>query len=82
MTKKQITTEISKMIGMSKKKTEALVTTVLDICFSSAAQDGRCVWGKHQFKLRHRAARSGRNPRTGETVMIPPKNEVVYKRTV
>lgn len=82
MTKKQITAELSAVFGMSKKKTAELVTTVLDTCFSTAAQDGRCVWGKHQFKLRKRAARTGRNPRTGELVMIPPKTEVVYKRTV
>ncbi|VAX35186.1 hypothetical protein MNBD_UNCLBAC01-1992 [hydrothermal vent metagenome] len=31
------------------------------------------------FKIRERKARFGRNPRTGETVPVPPRRVVVFK---
>ena len=31
------------------------------------------------FKVKERKARTGRNPRTGETVAVPPKKVVTFK---
>jgi len=31
------------------------------------------------FKVKERKARTGRNPRTGETVSVPPKKVVTFK---
>lgn len=31
------------------------------------------------FRVKSCAARKGRNPRTGNTVVIPPRNKVVFK---
>ncbi|MCR4338194.1 MAG: HU family DNA-binding protein, partial [Candidatus Omnitrophica bacterium] len=32
------------------------------------------------FKIKERRARSGRNPRTGESVPVPPRKVVVFKQ--
>ena len=61
-------------MDLSKAQTDAVLTQ----CFQAimaALQAGESVElrGFGRFSLRHRQARAGRNPRTGETVQIPAK---------
>ncbi len=35
--------------------------------------------GFGSFRIRHRAARDGRNPKTGENVSVPPKKVPLFK---
>jgi integration host factor subunit beta len=59
---------------------ERAVDTFLDEIAESLAQGGRVeLRGFGAFSTRHRDARKGRNPRTGETVNVPEKRVPYFK---
>ena len=70
----------ARFANLTKNDTEYAVNTMLD-----AMQDA-LVAGHHieirgfgSFSVTHRAARIGRNPRTGESVAIPETRTVRFK---
>jgi len=59
---------------LSKKDVETVVNTVFDTMVSAMAQDFRIeIRGFGSFVVKRRAARDGRNPKTGEKVFVPTK---------
>ncbi|ARU16891.1 integration host factor subunit beta [Croceicoccus marinus] len=59
---------------------EAVVSTFFDAITERLAQGGRVeLRGFGAFSTRERAARAGRNPRTGETVEVPGKRVPYFK---
>lgn len=80
MTKKELIAVAAKNAGISQKAAVAVV----DDIFNSIANEltsGQDVTltGFGSFKVKTRAARSGRNPRTKETVEIPESKVIVFK---
>ena len=74
MTKAELVDQVAATVHLSKSQTDAVLTQ----CFQAiieALQSGESVElrGFGRFSLRHRQARTGRNPRTGETIPIPAK---------
>ena len=70
----------ARFVNLTKNDTEFAVNTLLD-----ALQDA-LVAGHHieirgfgSFSVTHRAARIGRNPRSGESVAVPEKRTVRFK---
>lgn len=56
------------------KDAEMAVKMVLDVMSSSLANGQRIeIRGFGSFSLNHRPARMGRNPKSGEKVMVPEK---------
>jgi DNA-binding protein HU-beta len=74
MTKAELVDQVATTVDLSKAQTEAVLTQCLQ-AIMDALQAGESVElrGFGRFQLRHRAARAGRNPRTGETLPIPAK---------
>ena len=74
MTKAELVDQVATTVDLSKAQTEAVLTQCLQ-AIMDALQAGESVElrGFGRFRLRHRAARAGRNPRTGETIPIPAK---------
>jgi nucleoid DNA-binding protein len=74
MTKADLVDQVAATVHLSKAQTEAVLTQCLQ-AIMAALQAGESVElrGFGRFQLRHRQARAGRNPRTGETVQIPAK---------
>lgn len=65
---------------MTKKQITAVVDAVFSTVASAVAKDGSFVFpGFGTFSVRKRAARSGRNPKTGETIAIPESKTVGFK---
>ncbi len=65
---------------MTKKQVTAVVDAVFSTVASAVAQEGSFVFpGFGTFSVRKRAARSGRNPKTGETIAIPESKTVGFK---
>ncbi len=59
---------------------EKLVDTVFDEITKALAQGDRVeLRGFGAFSVKHREARTGRNPRTGETVHVPEKHLPFFK---
>lgn len=72
MNKAELVTVIAEKTGVMKKDAEAVVAATLD-AITGALQEGDDVRlvGFGTFGVRKRAARTGKNPRTGEIVQIP-----------
>lgn len=65
---------------LSARDIEAIVTTFFDEITKRLAQDGRVeLRGFGAFSTRARDARTGRNPRTGETVAVDAKRVPYFK---
>jgi DNA-binding protein HU-beta len=67
-------------IGISKKQAAEVVDCVLDSVKGALADgDKVSLIGFGTFSVKERAAREGRNPRTGATIKIAKKNVPVFK---
>lgn len=65
---------------LSKRETEDLVDSIFDVLSKSIKKDKRFAFpGFGTFSVRSRKARSGRNPRTGETIKIKASKTVSFK---
>ena len=74
MTKAELVDHVAETVQLPKNKIEAVITRFLQ-GIVEALQEGDKVElrGFGSFRLRHRQARTGRNPRTGTTIQIPAK---------
>ena len=75
MTKSELITLLSdKFSQLVHKDAELSVKTIIDSLSKSLSSGGRVeIRGFGSFSLKHRPARLGRNPKTGEKVNIPEK---------
>jgi len=80
MTKTELVDKVAAAIQLPKHQTETVVNLFLQ-CITDALRAGDKVElrGFGSFRLRHRAPRAGRNPKTGETVQIPAKQVPWFK---
>lgn len=80
MTKAQLVEEVARAADLTKKHAEMVVNTVFESIVSSL-KDGEKIElrGFGSFRIRHRGARIGRNPKTGERVEVPPKRIPYFK---
>ncbi len=79
MNKAELIEAVAKVVG-SKKAAAAAVDTVIS-SIKASLKKGKPVTlvGFGTFKVVKRKARTGRNPRTGETLPQPAKNIPVFK---
>jgi len=77
--KADLVTQVAKVVGTKKLAADA-VDAVLD-AIKKALKKGETVSlvGFGTFKVNKRKARTGRNPKTGETIKIPAKKVPVFK---
>jgi integration host factor subunit beta len=80
MTKAELVDEIARKASLTRKHSEVIV----DAVFSSiieALQTGDKIElrGFGSFRVRNRASRTGRNPKTGEGVLVPAKKVPYFK---
>lgn len=80
MTKKEIVIKIAEETNIKQVEVKKVVQKVLDE-ISAALTKGERVELRNFgiFKVKSRRGRTGRNPRTGQTVPVPPKKVVVFK---
>ena len=80
MNKTELITKVAEMTGTSKKDTEKAVCATLD-AITNALVNGDKVQlvGFGTFEVKERAARTGRNPRTRESIEIPASQLPVFK---
>lgn len=71
MTKSDIIDRIAQGTGLTKLETEAVVDGFLKTVIEALCNDEHVeIRGFGTFKVKERAPRTGRNPRTGETVSL------------
>ncbi len=80
MNKAQLIDAVADATDISKAAAGRAVESVLDIIATSLRNgDTVTLVGFGTFTTRKRAARSGRNPRTGATIQIPASTLPVFK---
>lgn len=80
MTKSELIGQIAENAGISKSDADKAYDAVISAIMSGLKKDGNVpLTGLGTFKVTHRAARSGRNPSTGETIQIAAKNVLKFK---
>ena len=80
MVKHDIVTQVVNRTGLSKTKTEMAVETVFETMKRAMERGERIeLRGFGVFNTRPRKTGIGRNPRTGEEVVIPPGKAVRFK---
>ena len=80
MTKAELITAVAEKTDLTKKDSEKALTAVLNtISDALAAGEKVQLIGFGTFDVKERAARTGRNPRTKETIEIPASKIPQFK---
>ena len=80
MTKKDIVLKITDMTGIKQVDVKTIVQKTFDVIIDSLVRNEKVELRNFGvFKIKERKARFGRNPRTGESVPVPPRKVVVFK---
>ena len=80
LTKADIINTISNELGFSKRQSIDLVDSLLEIIKKSLETgDDVLVSGFGKFCVKEKNARKGRNPATGQDMMLSPRKVVTFK---
>ena len=80
MTKADLINEVVKLSNLTKKETELIVNTIFDNITDALGKGEKVeLRGFGSFRIRHRNARKGRNPKTGTSVSVPEKRVPFFK---
>jgi len=80
LTKAQLVESIHNKIGLTKNKSSEIVEACLEI-IKSELESGEDVLisGFGKFCVREKRERKGRNPATGDAMMLAPRRVVAFK---
>ena len=80
MNKSELIAAVAAKADLSKKDAEAAVKAVIDsVSEALAGGDKVALVGFGTFEVKTRAARTGKNPRTGEAIEIPAAKVPSFK---
>ncbi|MCH8531361.1 MAG: HU family DNA-binding protein [Saccharospirillum sp.] len=80
MRKPELAAAIADKADISKEKANEVLNAMLDQISSTVAKkESVTLVGFGTFEARSRAARTGKNPQTGESIQIPASNTVAFK---
>ena len=80
LTKADIIEEIRVKNGFSRKKSIEIIETLLHIVKTALASgDDLLISGFGKFCVKSKKERKGRNPATGDDLMLAPRNVVTFK---
>lgn len=80
MTKKDIVLKVSDEVGLKQIDVKKVVQTTFD-CIIEGLVRGEKIELRNfgVFKIKQRRPRTGRNPRTGESVPVPPRKVAIFR---
>ena len=80
LTKVQIVESIQNQTGFPKNKSSEIVETLLEIIKSTLTSgDDVMISGFGKFSIKQKRERRGRNPATGDDMMLTPRKIVTFK---
>ncbi len=80
MTKADLVERVAQEADMTKKDAEQLVEIIFESIVTTLNKGEKIeLRGFGSFRVRHRDARKGRNPKTGASVDIPAKRVAYFK---
>jgi nucleoid DNA-binding protein len=81
MTKKEMARSIAEEMGLTQEQTKEIIQQGFDGITETLVTEGRIELRNFGvFEVKKRKARKARNPRTGESVMVPEKMVVAFKQ--
>ena len=79
MTKQELIQRLAERANVGKVETLLVVDALEQLIREELATGGEIPLARTgKFRLREQAARMGRNPKTGESVMIPARRKIVF----
>lgn len=82
MTKPELIDKLAEEAGTTKAQAERDLTALYSIITAALVSgDSVAIPGIGKFEVKERAERKGRNPSTGESVIIPASKAVTFKAT-
>ena len=80
LTKAQMVESVQNQTGFQKTRSSEIVETLLEIIKSTLASgEDVLISGFGKFKVNEKKARKGRNPATGEDLMLEARKVVTFK---
>lgn len=80
MTKSETLTALAEKLGKSRKEVSEMLDAVVNLAYEEAKKSGEfTIPGLGKLLKKHREARMGRNPATGEQIKIPAKTVVKFR---
>ena len=80
VTKADFVEEVIRVSELPRKESEAVVETIFESIVGALKGGDRIeIRGFGSFRTRQRRGRTGRNPKTGTKVEVPPKRILVFK---
>jgi len=80
MKKSEFVRLLSKDMKWSMAKTEKVLGVFFDLISEILVKEGKLnLFGFGVFTVKHKASRKGRNPKTGEELILPPKDYPHFK---
>ncbi len=80
MNRKELAEAVAQQAGLAGAQADAAVGAVVDCVIAAVAKGEKVtVPGFGTFEARHRAARKGRNPQTGEVIDIDASDAPAFK---
>jgi len=80
LTKSALLAALAETTGLSKKDVTGLMEAMVTLAYKEVKKSGVfIVPGLGKLVKMHRAARTGRNPATNETIQIPAKTVVKFR---
>jgi len=80
MNKTELINAVAERSGVTKKDTEKVINAAIDAITAALAEGDKIqLTGFGSFEVKERAARTGRNPRTGEATEIAASRVPVFK---
>jgi len=80
MTKADLVEEVTRVTELPRKESEAVVETIFESIINALQTDDKIeIRGFGSFRTRQRRGRTGRNPKTGAKVEVPPKKIPFFK---
>ena len=80
MTKSETLTALAEKLGKSRKEVSEMLDALVNLAYDEAKKSGEfTIPGLGKLLKKHREARMGRNPATGEQIKIPAKTVVKFR---
>ena len=80
LTKAQMVESVQDQTGLPRNRSSKIVETLLEIIKSTLASgEDVLISGFGKFKVNEKKARKGRNPATGEDLMLEARKVVTFK---
>jgi DNA-binding protein HU-beta len=80
MNKSDLIKLMSEKSNVSQEKSKETLESILDLIKGGLERDGKVMLsGFGSWEIKQRKEKKGRNPKTGEVIIIPPRKNIKFK---